>query len=121
MLLVFCASIMKILNPGLFSGETKNSWDVNDIALTEVEYHSEKIDWHYHQNAFFSFIQRGTMSDMNKKGKCACGAGTVLFQQAGEPHCNPQLKNQPVALHIEVTPAWAHRMDIDLDQLPGFT
>lgn len=113
--------MMKILNPGLFSGETKSSWYANDIAMTEVEYHSEKVDWHYHQNAFFSFIQRGIISEANKKGKYDYGAGTVLFQQAGEPHYNPQLKNQPAALYIEVTPAWAHRQDIDLQRLPGFT
>lgn len=112
---------MKILNSGLFSGETKSSRDTNDIVLTEVEYQIENIDWHYHQNAFFSFIQRGLITEVNKKGKYNYGAGTVLFQQAGEPHYNPQLKNQSAALYLEIKPAWARRLDINLESLPKFT
>ncbi|MBS1527814.1 MAG: helix-turn-helix transcriptional regulator [Bacteroidetes bacterium] len=112
---------MKTLNSGRFSGETRSSRDVNDIVLTEVEYQIENVDWHCHQNAFFSFIQRGVISEVNKKGKYSYGAGTVLFRQAGEPHYNPQLKNQSAALYIEIKPAWIKRLEINLEGLPKFT
>jgi AraC family transcriptional regulator len=112
---------MKILDSGLYWGETRSRWDTNDILLTEVEYQIENIDWHYHQNAFFSFVQRGIISEVNKKGRNNYGSGTVLFQQAGEPHHNPRLKDHYAALYIEIKPAWVNRLDIDLDQLPKFT
>jgi AraC family transcriptional regulator len=112
---------MKILNSGVFSDETKSSTEANDIVVTEVEYKVEAIDWHYHQNAFFSFIQRGQITEGNKKGKNIYGAGTVLFQQAGVPHYNPHLKNRPAALYIEIKPTWTKRLDIDIDGLPGLS
>ena len=58
---------MKLLQTGQFYGQTNNTFLLNGLALTDTEYTQEKVDWHYHENAYFTFILQGNIIEGNKK------------------------------------------------------
>jgi hypothetical protein len=47
---------MKQLSTGQFYGQTNETFHLNGITLTDTEYTHSKVDWHYHQNPYFTFI-----------------------------------------------------------------
>jgi AraC family transcriptional regulator len=47
---------MKHLQTGQFHEQTNKTSHLNGVTLTDTEYTLEKVDWHYHENAYFTFI-----------------------------------------------------------------
>ena len=79
---------MKQSQKGEFYGQTNKTINLEGITLTDTVYTHDKVDWHYHENAYFTFILQGNVIEGNKKEIYNCSAGDLLFHNWQEPHYN---------------------------------
>lgn len=49
---------MKLSQTGEFYGQTNTTIKLEGLTLTHTVYTHDKVDWHYHENAYFTFIPR---------------------------------------------------------------
>lgn len=110
---------MVTLTQGQFFGQTNETTQLSGITLTDTEYTHEKVDWHYHQNAYFTLILEGRMIEGNKKEVYQCPAGTLLFHNWQESHYNVKPKGYTRGFHIEVEPHWFDTQELDLKTSQG--
>jgi AraC family transcriptional regulator len=110
---------MKHLQTGQFHGQTNKTIHLNGITLTDTEYTHEKVDWHYHENAYFTFILQGNVIEGNKKEVYSCSAGSLLFHNWQEPHYNVKPDGFTRGFHIELEQKWFNGYDFGLSNLTG--
>jgi len=110
---------MKQLHTGQFYGQINKTIFLDGITLTETEYTQDKVDWHYHENAYFTFILQGNMVEGNKKEQYHCGPGSLLFHNWQEPHYNSKPAGYTIGFHIELGKKWAEQFSFDMDSLLG--
>ena len=110
---------MSYSNAGQFRGDTFQTTLFDGITATETEYDYEFIDWHYHENAYFSLVTSGNCREINKRGTFDCSADSLLFHNYQEPHCNTKSGGLSRHFQLELTHDWCRRFEIDLDKLPG--
>ncbi|HMS38847.1 MAG TPA: AraC family transcriptional regulator [Pyrinomonadaceae bacterium] len=108
---------MKYLKTGQFFGETDKTFLLEGITLTDTAYTVEKVDWHYHENPYFTFIIAGGIIEGNKKNTYNCPAGTLLFHNWQEPHYNSNPEKFTRGFQLEIKKDWCDSFDIDLDNL----
>lgn len=92
---------MFILGTGNFFGQTNRKIHLNGITVNDAEYTQRHIDWHYHENPYFTFILQGKIIESNKKENHYCSAGTLLFHSWQEPHYNVKSEGSMRCLQIE--------------------
>ena len=97
---------MKTLTKGQFFGETNKTNHYDGITLTDTVYTHEKVDWHYHENAYFTLVLAGRVVEGNKKETYHCPAGTLLFHNWQEAHYNIKSKDFTRGFHIEIEQNW---------------
>jgi AraC family transcriptional regulator len=110
---------MQQLQTGQFFGQTNQTIHLDGITLTDTEYTLDKVDWHYHENAYFTFILQGNVIEGNKKEIYNCSAGSLLFHNWQDPHYNIKPKGYTRGFHIELKDAWFKHLDFDIKQLQG--
>jgi AraC family transcriptional regulator len=110
---------MKQLQTGQFYGQTTETIYLDGVTLTDTEYTKEKVDWHYHKNAYFTFILQGKLIEENKKETYNCSAGTLLFHNWQEPHFNIKPTGFTRGFHIEMEQKWIDNFSFDLNNLQG--
>lgn len=97
---------MKYLQSGKFFGDTFNALSVKGITLTETIYTHEWVDWHYHENAYFTYLLEGKMVEGSKKEKNICSRGTLLYHNCQESHYNIKPPGFTKGFHIEISAEW---------------
>jgi AraC-like DNA-binding protein len=110
---------MKHLQTGQFHGQTNKTIHLNGITLTDTEYTHNKVDWHYHENAYFTFILQGNVIEGNKKEIYNCSAGSSLFHNWQEPHYNIKPEGFTRGFHIELEDTWFDNFAFDISDLQG--
>ena len=110
---------MKYLETGQFHGQTNRIIGLEGITLTDTEYTLDKVDWHYHENAYFTFILQGRVIEGNKKEVYNCGAGSLLFHNWQEPHYNIKPPGYTRGFHIELNHEWLDTTGTEIDKLTG--
>jgi AraC family transcriptional regulator len=110
---------MKILGTGQFFGETNKTIHLNGMTLTDTVYTHSKVDWHYHENAYFTFIINGSVIEGNKKEVYNCTPGSLLFHNWQEPHYNIKPDAYTRGFQIELKKDWFEDLDLDISQLQG--
>jgi AraC-like DNA-binding protein len=110
---------MKQLQTGQFYGQTNNALYLNGATFTDTEYTVEKVDWHYHKNAYFTFILQGKLIEGNRKEIYNCSAGDLLFHNWQEPHYNIKPIGFSRGFHIEVEQKWMDEFSLHLNDLQG--
>lgn len=110
---------MKSLTTGQFFGETNNTTCLDGVTLTDTEYTHHKVDWHYHQNAYFTLILEGKVIEGNKKETYHCPPGTLLFHNWQEAHYNIKPEGFTRGFHIEIDAAWFKQLATDLKVSEG--
>lgn len=110
---------MKTLYSGEFYGLTNHTVRLDGLTITDTEYTHDYVDWHYHENAYFTFILNGRVTEGNKKETYHCRAGTLLFHNWQDPHYNIKPAGFTRGFHVELSPAWFAQQDINPDQLKG--
>lgn len=93
---------MNLLKTGNFFGDTNKTIRLDGITLTDTEYTHERVDWHYHENAYFTFILHGGLIEGNKKETYHCSNGSLLFHSWQEPHYNLKPPGYTRGFHIEL-------------------
>ncbi|HLM61883.1 MAG TPA: AraC family transcriptional regulator [Pyrinomonadaceae bacterium] len=93
---------MNFLRTGHYFGQTNTTIHLNGITLTDTVIEAqEHIDWHFHENAYFTLILQGKLIEVNKKEKYYCKAGSLLFHSPQEPHYNVKLEDNTKFFNIE--------------------
>lgn len=100
---------MKYLRTGNFFGETNQTVRLDGLTLTDTEYTHARVDWHFHENAYFTFILQGSLLECNKKETYTCAAGSLLFHSWQEPHYNVKPDGYTRGFHIELSDRWFER------------
>ncbi|MBC7850994.1 MAG: helix-turn-helix transcriptional regulator [Chitinophagaceae bacterium] len=110
---------MNYLQKGQFHGQTNKTIHLDGIIITDTEYTHDKVDWHYHENAYFTFILEGNVIEGNKKEKYNCSAGSLLFHNWEDAHYNIKPKGFTRGFHVELQPMWFNDIWLDIDCLQG--
>ncbi|GAO43377.1 helix-turn-helix transcriptional regulator [Flavihumibacter petaseus] len=110
---------MHFRKTGQFYGVTSKTLRLQEMTLTDTEYTEPKVDWHYHENAYFTFILEGKVLEGNKKETYHCGAGDLLFHHWQEPHFNIKPAGFTRGFHLELRPGWFRQFDLPENLLEG--
>lgn len=110
---------MKQLQKGEFYGKTNHTTNLEGITLTDTVYTHDKVDWHYHENAYFTFILQGNVLEGNKKDIYNCSAGDLLFHNWQESHYNIKPEGFTRGFHIEIEEDWFNKLDFKTGKLQG--
>ncbi|MBW7673963.1 helix-turn-helix domain-containing protein [Chryseobacterium chendengshani] len=104
---------------GEFYGQTNKTINLEGITLTDTVYTHDRVDWHYHENAYFTFILQGNVIEGNKKEIYSCSAGDLLFHNWQEPHYNIKPEGFTRGFHIEIEKNWFDELDFSTSNLQG--
>jgi len=111
--------MMKQSQRGEFYGQTNKTIHLDGITLTDTEYTLDRVDWHYHENAYFTFILEGNVIEGNKKEIYNCSAGSLLFHNWQEPHYNIKPDGFTRGFHIELEKGWFDNLEFNTTNLQG--
>nr|WP_294950353.1 AraC family transcriptional regulator [uncultured Mucilaginibacter sp.] len=110
---------MENLKTGRFYGQTNSTIHLDFATITDTEYTHDKVDWHYHDNAYFTFILDGKVIEGNKKEVYNCIAGSLLFHNWQDAHYNIKPKGFTRGFHIELNESWFNNVQQYKDSLQG--
>lgn len=110
---------MNLSKKGEFYGETNSTIHLEGITLTDTVYTHDKVDWHYHENAYFTFILEGHVMEGNKKETYNCSPGSLLFHNWQEPHYNVKPSGFTRGFHVEIEQLWFDDLDFNFSDLQG--
>lgn len=110
---------MKKLKTGQFFGNTSRTLQLAGLTITDTEYTHPKVDWHYHENAYFTFILQGNVIEGNRKEVYHCAGGTLLFHNWQEPHYNIKPAGYTRGLHVELNGKWLSDYSLNASCLEG--
>jgi AraC family transcriptional regulator len=94
------------LSAGTYYGAINRKFNSNELLVSDAIYTLEKVDWHYHENPYFTFILEGNLLEGSKKGIHHCAAGDLLFHNWQDPHYNRKPDGCTRGFHIELSPNW---------------
>lgn len=110
---------MRALQTGEFYGQTNQVANLNFATITDTEYTHDRVDWHYHENPYFTFILQGKVMEGNKKEIYNCTPGSLLFHNWQDPHYNIKPKGYTRGFQIEINSDWLANSDMDIQNLQG--
>ena len=110
---------MKELQKGEYYGNHYQKVDLGGMILTDTAYTHDKVDWHYHQNPYFTYILEGQLFEANKKESYTLGAGSLLFHNWDDAHCNSKPPGYTGGFHIELNKEWFLKYDIRQEGFEG--
>lgn len=110
---------MNTLRNGEFFGQTNEILDCNGLTLTHTEYTHPYVDWHYHENAYFTFLLEGNVTEGNRKEIYDCSAGTLLYHCWEDAHYNIKPEVFTRGFHIEISKDWFENHQIFKSSLEG--
>ncbi|UOV00102.1 AraC family transcriptional regulator [Chryseobacterium daecheongense] len=112
---------MKNLRNGEFFGQTNETICLDGLIITDTEYTHPYVDWHYHENAYFTFLLQGNMTEGNKKEVYDCSAGSLLYHHWQDAHYNIKPDIFTRGFHIEISEQWFEKFKITKHKEGSFT
>lgn len=112
---------MKHSQKGEFYGETNKTVCFDGLTLTDTVYTHPKVDWHYHEHAYFTFILEGNVIEGNKKEVYNCVPGSLLFHNWQDAHYNIKPDVFTRGFHLEIEKEWFDKLSLTSDGLEGST
>jgi AraC family transcriptional regulator len=103
---------MNKLKKGEYFGNHYQKSVFDDLIITDTEYTHPKVDWHYHQNAYFTFLLQGQLFEANKKESYHLEQGSLLFHNWQDAHYNIKPPVYTRGFHVELNETWFKRFDI---------
>lgn len=104
---------------GQFYGQTNETIHLDGITLTDTEYTHDKVNWHFHKNAYFTFILVGKLIEGNKKEIYNCSSGSLLFHNCHEAHYYLKPQGFTRGFHVELDQKWFDSYEIRTDSISG--
>lgn len=109
---------MNRLGLGEFKGKTFQTVTFEGITASETEYDYKFIDWHYHENPYFSLTTFGACLDSNKHETFECLTDSLLFHNCQVPHYNRKTDSITRGFQVEISQDWCKKFEVDLEELP---
>lgn len=110
---------MNYFSAGQFFGHNDQTTSFDGIIATETEYNYQIVDWHYHENPYFSFVTEGNCRHINRREAFDCSTDSLLFHNSHEAHYNTKSGGVSRGFQIEVNHDWFKRFEIDLEKFPS--
>lgn len=110
---------MDKLESGKFYGSHYHKIELNGLIITDTEYTHPHVDWHYHENPYFTFLLNGVLQEDNKKESYQLSHGDLLFHNWQDAHKNVKPPGYARGFHVEVSKKWFQKFDIDTQTLEG--
>ncbi|APZ46945.1 AraC family transcriptional regulator [Polaribacter reichenbachii] len=103
---------MKKLLKGEYFGNHYNKNQFDDLLITDTKYTHAKVDWHYHENPYFTYLLQGKLYEENKKENYYLKSGSLLFHNWQDAHYNIKPDIYTRGFHIEMNTNWFDLYDI---------
>jgi AraC family transcriptional regulator len=111
---------MQKLITGSFLGKNTQLLSTDSLRITQVNYPENLVsEWHYHENAYFAFIQKGGSLEKRKKENIQCYPGVLLFYNDQEAHKNEKYKYGSKNICLELQNEWYINNQIDKQCMEG--
>ncbi|WP_445711305.1 helix-turn-helix domain-containing protein [Flavobacterium sp.] len=110
---------MNELKRGEFFGAHYQKLNFEDFTITDTEYTHNKVDWHFHENPYFTYLLQGKLYEANKKEEYYLESGSLLFHNWQDAHHNIKPKDYTRGFHIEFNSDWFLKHDIALMDFEG--
>ncbi|MBC2844948.1 helix-turn-helix domain-containing protein [Winogradskyella flava] len=110
---------MHKLKKGEFYGTHYQKSTFENIIITDTEYTHSKVDWHYHENAYFTYLLQGKLFESNKKESYYLKPGSLLFHNWQDAHYNIKPDEFTRGFHIELYENWFSNYDIKTVDFEG--
>jgi AraC-like DNA-binding protein len=110
---------MNKLKKGEFYGTHYQKSAFENIIITDTEYTHDKVDWHYHENPYFTYLLEGKLFESNKKESYYLEQGELLFHNWQDAHYNIKPPEYTRGFHIELNEDWFSKYDIPVTDFEG--
>jgi len=110
---------MKRSERGFFYGDTTEKIRLEGVTLTDTIYAQGKVDWHFHEDDYFTFLLVGGMREGNKKEVYECLAGDLLFHNWQDAHYNIGSGQFTRGFHVELADDWYEKLGMPADLTEG--
>lgn len=110
---------MNKLKSGEYFGNNNQELKFKDIVITDTEYTHEKVEWHYHENPYFTYIIQGKLFEASKKKSEYLTSGSLLFHNWQDAHYNIKPQGRTRGFHIELNSNWFKNNDIKSFEFEG--
>src|SRR5690606_39173735 len=110
---------MNKLKTGEFYGTHYQKSAFENLIITDTEYTHSKVDWHYHENPYFTYLLQGKLFESNKKESYYLESGNLLFHNWQDAHYNIKPPEFTRGFHIELNENWFSNFDIQLTDFEG--
>ncbi|EZH71748.1 AraC family transcriptional regulator [Aquimarina atlantica] len=110
---------MNKLNKGEFFGSHKQKVNYDQLIITDTEYTHEKVDWHYHENPYFTYLLQGKLFESNKKESYHLTSGSLLFHNWQDAHFNIKPPVYTRGFHIELNADWFNTYELSSFDFEG--
>lgn len=103
---------MKELSNGEYFGTHYHKLVFNEFLITDTEYTHAKVDWHYHENPYFTYLLQGKLYEENKKQGYHLTSGSLLFHNWQDQHFNIKPPEHTRGFHVEISNNWFKKYDL---------
>lgn len=110
---------MNKLSKGEFYGTHFQKSTFENIIITDTEYIHSKVDWHYHENPYFTYLLQGKLFESNKKESYYLEPGSLLFHNWQDAHYNVKPPEFSRGFHIEMNENWFSNYEIQMTDFEG--
>lgn len=110
---------MNKLKKGEFYGTNFQKSAFENLIITDTEYTHNKVDWHYHENPYFTYLLQGKLFESNKKESYYLEPGNLLFHNWQDAHFNIKPPEFTRGFHIELNEDWFSKFDIQITNYEG--
>ncbi|CAL2103249.1 AraC family transcriptional regulator [Tenacibaculum sp. 190130A14a] len=107
------------LTKGNFFGNHYQKVIYNGICITDTEYIHDKVDWHYHETPYFTYILQGEVYEENKKEGYYLSPGDLVFHNWQDAHFNTKPPKYTRGFHIEISPDWFENNHLPFEKNQG--
>lgn len=110
---------MKILKKGQYFGHSNFKKSFEGITITDTEYTHQRVDWHRHENPYFTFLLQGKLIEENHQESYYLSPGGLLFHNWQDAHRNLKHPGFTRGAHLEINQQWIAHAGINLSSIEG--
>jgi AraC-like DNA-binding protein len=110
---------MNKLKKGEFYGTHYQKSAFENLIVTDTEYTHSKVDWHYRENPYFTYLLQGKLFESNKKESYYLESGSLIFHNWQDAHYNIKPPEYTRGFHIELNEDWFSSFNIQTSNFEG--
>ncbi len=100
------------LKKGEYFGTHYHKLQLDNFLITDTEYTHQKVDWHSHENPYFTYILQGKLLEANKKERYYLNPSSLLFHNWQDEHYNIKSPEFTRGFHIEMNSKWFDKYNL---------